>query len=58
MEINKLVPVMVEVLDRGSRYNPDGGPKPLLTQIRQNKKKAIAELQDKFRSERRSYGLD
>ncbi|WP_342089354.1 winged helix-turn-helix transcriptional regulator, partial [Dyadobacter sp. OTU695] len=54
----ELVPVMVEVLDWGSRYNPDGGPKPLLAQIRKNKKKAIAELQNKLRSERRSYGLD
>ena len=51
----ELVPVMVEVLEWGSRYNPDGGPKPLLAQIRQNKKKAIAELQDKLRNERQSY---
>jgi hypothetical protein len=48
---------MIEVVDWGSRYNPDGGPGQLLAQIRQNKKKAIAELQDKLRSERRSYGL-
>lgn len=53
----ELVPVMIEVVDWGSRYNPDGGPGQLLAQIRQNKKKAIAELQDKLRSERRSYGL-
>jgi len=50
-----LVPVMIEVLDWGAKYNPDGGPKPLLTQIRQNKKKAIAEIQDKIRSQRRSF---
>lgn len=54
----ELVPVMMEVLDWGSRYNPNGGPKPLLTQIKQNKKKAIAEMQDKLRSDRQSYGLD
>nr|WP_295926291.1 helix-turn-helix domain-containing protein [uncultured Dyadobacter sp.] len=53
----ELVPVMIEVVDWGSRYNPDGGPAPLLAQIRQNKKKAIAELQDKLRSERQSYGV-
>jgi DNA-binding HxlR family transcriptional regulator len=54
----ELVPVMMEVLDWGSRYNPEGGPKSLLAQIKQNKNKAIVELQDKLRRERRSYGLD
>jgi DNA-binding HxlR family transcriptional regulator len=54
----ELVPVMMEVLDWGARYNPDGGPKALLAQIKQNKKKVITELQDKLRSERRSYGLE
>ena len=54
----ELVPVMMEFLDWGSRYNPDGGPKPLLDQIKQSKKKAIKELQDKLRSDRRAYGLE
>jgi DNA-binding HxlR family transcriptional regulator len=54
----ELVPIMVEFLNWGSRYNPDGGPKPLLDRIKQNKTKWIAELQDKLRSERHSYGLD
>lgn len=54
----ELVPVMVEFLHWGSAYNPDGGPKPLLDRIKQNKKKVITELQDKLRSDRRSYGLD
>ena len=53
-----MVPVMVEFLSWGSRYNPDGGPKAWRDRIKQNKKKAITELQDKLRSERRSYGLD
>ena len=53
-----LVPLMVEFLDWGSRYNPDGGPKLLLERIKQGKKKAIAELQDTLRGERRSHGLD
>jgi len=48
----ELVPFMVEFLDWGSRYNPDGGPKSLLNQIKQSKKKTIAELQDKLRSQR------
>jgi len=54
----ELVPVMMEFLDWGSRYNPEGGPKPLLDQIKQSKKKAIKELQDKLRSDRRAYGLE
>lgn len=54
----ELVPAMVEFLNWGSRYNPDGGPKSWLDRIKQNKKKAITELQDKLRSERRSQGLN
>ena len=54
----ELVPLMVEFLDWGSRYNPDGGPKPLLERIKQGKKKAIAELQDTLRAERHSHGLE
>jgi len=54
----ELVPVMVELLNWGSTYNPDGGPKPMLDRIKQNKKKMISDLQDKLRSERRSYGLN
>jgi DNA-binding HxlR family transcriptional regulator len=54
----ELVPAMVEFLNWGSRYNPDGGPKMWLDRIKQNKKKAITELQDKLRSQRRSYGLN
>ena len=50
----ELVPFMVEFLDWGSRYNPDGGPKSLLNQIKQSKKKTIAELQDKLRTQRHS----
>lgn len=53
----ELVPIMVEFLDWGSRYNPDGGPKPLLDRIKQNKKKAVAELQDHLKSELLSHGL-
>ncbi|MDQ1088910.1 MULTISPECIES: helix-turn-helix domain-containing protein [unclassified Siphonobacter] len=53
----ELVPAMVEFLDWGSRYNPDGGPKTWLERIRQNKKKAIMELQDKLREDRRSHEL-
>lgn len=54
----ELLPAMVEFLDWGSRYNPDGGPKPLLDRIKRSKKRAIAELQDKLRDERRSHGLN
>ncbi|MCF2489090.1 winged helix-turn-helix transcriptional regulator [Dyadobacter sp. CY347] len=50
----ELVPVMVEMLNWGSRYNPDGGPKTWLDRIKQNKKKAITELQDELRSQWRS----
>jgi len=50
----ELVPFMVEFLDWGSRYSPDGGPKSLLNQIKQSKKKTIAELQDKLRTQRDS----
>ncbi|MFD1144578.1 winged helix-turn-helix transcriptional regulator [Larkinella insperata] len=53
----ELVPVMVEFLEWGSKYNPDGGPKPLLDQIKQSKKKAIAELQNRLREEWHSHGL-
>ena len=51
----ELVPLMVEFLNWGSRYNPDGGPKLLLERIKKNKKKAITELQDKLRSQRQSH---
>ena len=51
----ELVPVMVEFLNWGARYNPEGGPKTWLDRIKQNKKKAIAELQDKLREDRRSH---
>ncbi|MFD0766830.1 winged helix-turn-helix transcriptional regulator [Mucilaginibacter lutimaris] len=51
----ELVPFMVEFLNWGSRYNPNGGPKTLLEKIEKNKKKAIAELQDNLRSQRHSY---
>jgi DNA-binding HxlR family transcriptional regulator len=51
----ELVPVMVEFLNWGSKYNPDGGPKPLLDRIKQSKKKAINELQDKLKNERHSH---
>ena len=53
----ELLPIMLEFLDWGSRYNPDGGPKQLLGQIKKDKKKVITELQDKLRNERRSHGL-
>lgn len=51
----ELVPNMVEFLTWGSRYNPDGGPKLLLDRIKQSKKKAIIELQEKLKSEHKSY---
>jgi DNA-binding HxlR family transcriptional regulator len=54
----EMVPVMVEILNWGSRYNPDGGPKTWLDRIKQNKKKAIAELQDELRSQWRSHLLN
>lgn len=47
----ELVPFMVEFLSWGSTYNPEGGPKSLLDQIKKNKNKTIAELQAKLRSE-------
>lgn len=51
----ELVPFMVEFLNWGSKYNPDGGPKSLLQRIKKNKKKVITELQDKLRSQRHPY---
>ena len=54
----ELVPIMVELLNWGSRHNPDGGPKLLLDRIKQSKKKLIIELQEKLRSERRSRELN
>ncbi|MFD0794484.1 winged helix-turn-helix transcriptional regulator [Mucilaginibacter litoreus] len=50
----EMIPLMVEILNWGSRYNPHGGPKTLLEEINRNKKKAITELQDKLRSKRES----
>ena len=47
----ELMPGVVEILTWGSKYNPDGGPKVLLEQIKQSKKKATAELQAKLRIE-------
>lgn len=46
-----MVPFMVEFLSWGSTYNPEGGPKLLLNQIKRNKNKTIAELQAKLKSE-------
>jgi DNA-binding HxlR family transcriptional regulator len=54
----ELVPAMVEFLNWGSRYNPDGGPKTWLDRIKKSKKEAITELQDELRSQRRSHGLN
>ncbi|SEJ37749.1 transcriptional regulator, HxlR family [Dyadobacter koreensis] len=51
----ELVPVMVEILKWGSRYNPDGGPKTWLDRIKSNEKKAITELQDELRNHRNSF---
>ena len=51
----ELVPFMVEFLNWGANYNPDGGPKLLLNRIKKSKKKAIAELQDKLRNEWQSH---
>jgi DNA-binding HxlR family transcriptional regulator len=48
----ELVPVMVEFLDWGARYNPEGGLKVLLDRIKQSKKKAISELQERLKNER------
>ncbi len=48
----EMVPLMVEILNWGSRYNPHGGPKRLLEAITKNKKKAITDIQDKLRSQR------
>jgi len=48
----ELVPVMVEVLSWGSKNNPNGGPSQLLALFKQNKKKAIQDLQEKLRHER------
>ncbi|MCC8409109.1 helix-turn-helix transcriptional regulator [Mucilaginibacter sp. UR6-1] len=50
----EMIPFMVEFLNWGSRYNPDGGPKTLLEGIKKNKKKLITELQDKLRGQRQS----
>jgi DNA-binding HxlR family transcriptional regulator len=48
----ELVPLMVEFLDWGARYNPEGGLKVLLDRIKQSKKKTIIELQDKLKDKR------
>jgi DNA-binding HxlR family transcriptional regulator len=48
----ELVPLMVEFLDWGARYNPEGGLKVLLDRIKQSKKKAITELQERLKNER------
>lgn len=48
----ELVPVMVEFLGWGARYNPEGGLKVLLDRIKQSKKKTISELQDKLKNVR------
>jgi DNA-binding HxlR family transcriptional regulator len=54
----ELVPVMVEFLDWGARYNPEGGLKILVDRIKQSKKKAIRELQDKLKNERLTKFID
>jgi hypothetical protein len=49
---------MVEFLDWGARYNPEGGLKILVDRIKQSKKKAIRELQDKLKNERLTKFID
>lgn len=48
----EMVPFMIEILNWGSRYNPNGGPKALLEGIKKNKNKITTELQNKLRSQR------
>jgi DNA-binding HxlR family transcriptional regulator len=50
----EMVPFMVEILKWGSSYSPHGGPETLLEGIKKNKRKAIADLQDRLRGQRQS----
>lgn len=50
----ELAPMMIELLEWGSRYSPEGGPKDWLSRIKRSKKKAIAELQEVLKKERQA----
>ncbi|WP_442587054.1 winged helix-turn-helix transcriptional regulator [Pedobacter sp. AW31-3R] len=44
----ELIPLMVDIMEFGSRHHPDGGSKYWLKKIETSKKKTIAELREKM----------
>jgi DNA-binding HxlR family transcriptional regulator len=49
----ELVPLMIELLIWGAKFNPDGGPETVLDKIKKNKNKFIKELQQKLMEKRK-----
>lgn len=45
-----LIPVIIDLIEWGSKYNPTGEPKSILNKLGKNKAKTILELQKKFRA--------
>lgn len=44
-----LIPVIIDLIEWGAKYNPTGEPKSILSKLGKNKAKTIQELQKKFR---------
>lgn len=44
-----LIPVIIDLIEWGAKYNPTGEPKSILNKLGKNKAKTIQELQKKFR---------
>lgn len=54
----ELVPLMVELLIWGAKFNPDGGPQLVLDKIKKNKSKFIKEIQEKLLNKRKLFDDD
>lgn len=46
-----LIPVIIDLIEWGAKYNPTGEPKLILNKLGKNKAKTILELQKKFREQ-------
>ena len=50
-----LVPVIIDLIDWGAKYNPTGEPKSLLSELAKSRTKTIKNLQERLRKESEGY---
>jgi DNA-binding HxlR family transcriptional regulator len=48
-----LVPVIIDLIEWGAKYNPTDEPKSVLDKLAKNKSKTIKDIQDRLRGERK-----